>query len=77
MEAVQNGFHVQLGVSLSRNVQNALLQTESAKEKTFLPVTPLLELRCLFLELYAIWDTDKHRGDAEKMQMGFSITPKR
>ena len=77
MEAVKNGFHVQLGVSLSRNIKSALLQAGAAKEKPFLPVALLLELRCLFLELYAIWDTDKHRGDAEKMQMGFNITPKR
>ena len=47
MEAVKNGFHVHLGVSLKRNVKSALLQNQFAKEKPFLPVALLLELRCL------------------------------
>ena len=47
MEAVKNGFHVQLGVSLSRNIKSALLQAGATKEKSFLPVALLLELRCL------------------------------
>ncbi len=34
MEAVKNGFHVQLGVSLSRNVKTALLQNCICKRKT-------------------------------------------
>ena len=47
MGAVQNGFHVQLGVSLSGNIKTARLQAQFANEKPFLPFALLSELRCL------------------------------
>jgi hypothetical protein len=38
MEAVQNGFHVHLGVSQNEKRPNALFLAELEKEKPFLPV---------------------------------------
>ena len=35
MYAVKNGYHVQLGVSLSRNIKTTLLQSWACKEKAF------------------------------------------
>ena len=63
MEAVKNGFHVQLGVSLSRNVKTALLQNCICKRKTifasrFAPWTALHDYVLTFQNLhFDLWYT--------------------
>ncbi len=50
METVQNGFYVQLGVSLFEKRPNALFLARLEKEKPPLPIRLwLTELRCMMI----------------------------